>query len=300
MVAVSAILMYGVRECANQAGPPALNLSVRYVDFDGDDLGTRDTSLSVYAFEGAEKIDELEAYPINFHYDPDAVKAQLIARGKRFEEHAGMHFRSYEGIALESAGRCMNRYNIDGRVVVDTKTFHRMNANLAFSVSAYKSEEEKRAKRRRVNRDDSDDEDTNRDTSGLLPGKKFKLDPLTDEQRLMTNATVRGFSFSEKRWLDFFLDQLSPIDWNPNCFDQLVLPEAQKDTVKALVSTHSEQKLGFDDIVKGKGKGLILVLHGPPGVGKTLTAETVAEYCKRPLYMVSLPTVRVFSSVSVR
>lgn len=29
------------------------------------------------------------------------------------------------------------------------------------------------------------------------------------------------------------------------------------------------------------------VLHGPPGVGKTLSAETVAEYCQRPLYMVS-------------
>ena len=30
-----------------------------------------------------------------------------------------------------------------------------------------------------------------------------------------------------------------------------------------------------------------MVLHGPPGVGKTLTAETVAEYTKRPLYSVS-------------
>ncbi|EPQ54876.1 P-loop containing nucleoside triphosphate hydrolase protein, partial [Gloeophyllum trabeum ATCC 11539] len=28
------------------------------------------------------------------------------------------------------------------------------------------------------------------------------------------------------------------------------------------------------------------VLHGPPGTGKTLTAEAVAEYLKRPLYMV--------------
>ena len=110
---------------------------------------------------------------------------------------------------------------------------------------------------------------------------------VSDEQCLLASAMVRGFSFTEKRWLDFFLDKLSPVDWDPNCFDQLVLPAAQKDLVKALVATHVEQRLGFDDIVKGKGKGLILVLHGSPGVGKTLTAETVAEYCKRPLYMVS-------------
>ena len=43
----------------------------------------------------------------------------------------------------------------------------------------------------------------------------------------------------------------------------------------------------FDDIIKSKGLGLILVLHGPPGVGKTLTAECVAEFSQRPLYSVS-------------
>lgn len=116
---------------------------------------------------------------------------------------------------------------------------------------------------------------------------QLELNPLTDEQCLLASAMVRGFSFTEKRWFDFFIDNLLPPGWNPNCFDQLVLPRSQKELVRALVATHVQQRLGFDDIVKGKGKGLIMVLHGPPGVGKTLTAETVAEFCERPLYMVS-------------
>ena len=38
------------------------------------------------------------------------------------------------------------------------------------------------------------------------------------------------------------------------------------------------------DLVRGKGKGLIILLHGAPGVGKTSTAECIAEYTRRPLY----------------
>jgi SpoVK/Ycf46/Vps4 family AAA+-type ATPase len=38
------------------------------------------------------------------------------------------------------------------------------------------------------------------------------------------------------------------------------------------------------DLVRGKGKGLIILLHGVPGVGKTSTAECVAESTNRPLY----------------
>lgn len=35
------------------------------------------------------------------------------------------------------------------------------------------------------------------------------------------------------------------------------------------------------DLVLGKGKGLIILLHGAPGVGKTSTVETVADaFCK--------------------
>lgn len=41
------------------------------------------------------------------------------------------------------------------------------------------------------------------------------------------------------------------------------------------------------DIVKGKGKGLIILLHGAPGVGKTSTAESVAAKSGRPLFQIT-------------
>lgn len=40
-------------------------------------------------------------------------------------------------------------------------------------------------------------------------------------------------------------------------------------------------------MIEGKGKGIIILLSGPPGVGKTLTAESVAEQMKVPLYIMA-------------
>jgi ATP-dependent Lon protease len=37
------------------------------------------------------------------------------------------------------------------------------------------------------------------------------------------------------------------------------------------------------DVMEGKGEGAIFLLHGPPGVGKTLTAEAIAELLHKPL-----------------
>ncbi len=40
----------------------------------------------------------------------------------------------------------------------------------------------------------------------------------------------------------------------------------------------------MDDVIMGKGSGLIILLSGPPGTGKTLTAEAVADRAHRPLF----------------
>lgn len=57
-----------------------------------------------------------------------------------------------------------------------------------------------------------------------------------------------------------------------SAFDSLVLSQQKKDLISSLVKEQSNKESHFDDIIKGKGKGLIFLLHGEPGTGKTLTA----------------------------
>lgn len=44
-----------------------------------------------------------------------------------------------------------------------------------------------------------------------------------------------------------------------------------------MIKIHKDERLQFDDLIKGKGKGMIFLLHGEPGVGKTLTAGACFE-----------------------
>jgi SpoVK/Ycf46/Vps4 family AAA+-type ATPase len=58
-----------------------------------------------------------------------------------------------------------------------------------------------------------------------------------------------------------------------------------KELITALVSKQISAAKSTD-VIAGKGNGLILLLHGGPGTGKTLTAEGVAEIAQKPLYRV--------------
>jgi ATP-dependent Lon protease len=84
-----------------------------------------------------------------------------------------------------------------------------------------------------------------------------------------------------------------------------VLKAHKKELIEALVTVHVVTSKSTD-VVEGKGNGLIIrkgalstpllvvllltmiaVLHGGPGTGKTLTAESVAEIAEKPLYRVT-------------
>ncbi|KAM0550859.1 hypothetical protein ACHAPJ_008723 [Fusarium lateritium] len=72
--------------------------------------------------------------------------------------------------------------------------------------------------------------------------------------------------------------------------ETLVMPSERKDMIKALIQKFTpndpdkpRQKGWKADYIDNKGDGRIFLLHGSPGVGKTYTAECIAEYTERPL-----------------
>lgn len=74
--------------------------------------------------------------------------------------------------------------------------------------------------------------------------------------------------------------------WDKKAFKKLVLRQETKDLIEALIVNQIAAERSTD-LISGKGNGLILLLHGGPGTGKTLTAESVAEIAEKPLYRVT-------------
>ena len=98
-------------------------------------------------------------------------------------------------------------------------------------------------------------------------------------------------------WLAILtLDGLRQIKRYDGGFKDLQLPMGHKRTVSSLVKNHfinknpdlDDLEASYDaDLVRGKGKGLIILLHGAPGVGKTSTAETVADAFGKLLFPIT-------------
>lgn len=79
------------------------------------------------------------------------------------------------------------------------------------------------------------------------------------------------------------VDDLVPYVYQPQLKQKLVLPPEQTELIDILTA---EMDALQDDVVAGKGGGTTVLCAGPPGVGKTLTAEVYAEVTGRPLYRV--------------
>lgn len=232
----------------------AFDITGEYIDFDGDTFGFREHRMSVPSYEGTSPITTLPAFPLMYHNNQDTIRRDLIARGKLWEDHQGYHYRQYEGIGKTWFCNREIKFNINSRIVIDTEAYNTFNPN------------------------DAVEFDTD------FHGK------LSDDQRLIATPIVRGYTLKDKRWLEFYIDSVKDITWDMRAFDSLVLPHEQqnlKQLILAFAKAQSENADGFDDIIKGKGRGVIMLLSGPPGVGKTLTAESVAEVMRVPLYVLS-------------
>lgn len=97
---------------------------------------------------------------------------------------------------------------------------------------------------------------------------------------------IVGFSLTLKSWGQVLFQYCFDIEFNSKAYDMLVLPEERKEMIKALIKSHTNTS--FSSIIEGKGEGIIFLLHGASGTGKTLTCEAIAELLRKPLYVVSI------------
>ncbi|KAF4986749.1 hypothetical protein FDECE_15783 [Fusarium decemcellulare] len=107
---------------------------------------------------------------------------------------------------------------------------------------------------------------------------------------LVFPSTIIGYNLRQKKWRhhigDLEVDLIQEVSWNKQAFKHLVINEEIKDLIQALVTSELETEENTD-LIQGKGNGLIMLLHGGPGTGKTFTAESVAELAEKPLFRVT-------------
>ena len=76
--------------------------------------------------------------------------------------------------------------------------------------------------------------------------------------------------------------------------DRVVLPSADKQRILSVVERHDlylakREAWGFDAMIR-YGRGALMLFHGPPGTGKTMTAHAVAQHLGRRVLNVDIPT----------
>ncbi|TVY55108.1 Fidgetin-like protein 1 [Lachnellula cervina] len=296
---------------------PVYGLNCQKVDWDGDKFGYANCHHVVTSFAGTMSISALDAIPLEFHPEQKKIRAQLLKRGKLFEHYHGYHYKSYKSFAIgkNMCGQDI-KVTIDSRIIIDTHAYGKFNPNSVGHLQALKmkskadtpedSDEEDNDSE--YDDDDDDDEEeeeydddydqqNHRSThNAAATGTDTKLIALSEDHLLHCSSLLKGYALKTKRWLSFFVDEISEIVWNNAAFSNLVLPADQKELILAFAESQVKYKDSFDDVISGKGKGIIMLLSGGPGIGKTLTAESVAENMQVPLYMMSAGDLGIKSS----
>ncbi|KAH7053225.1 P-loop containing nucleoside triphosphate hydrolase protein [Macrophomina phaseolina] len=249
----------------------ALNCKVDLwnLDFNGRYLSRTTKTVQIPFFEGEKNISELSVFPTSRSGDAN-LQASLIERGKKFVDILRRSaVQEYSG---PSGRDGVKRYN-SSRLIVDYtdrpweqpgwyKPHHscKVDYNPGYGTRAY-----------------SDYDSIDLKQAG----------DLTDLQYMLCWSHVYGFSFQDRTYDLFAVHGLREATFNKDMIKDLIVADATKKMVMALCEVYDrndqENNLFPTDLIRGKGEGRIILLHGAPGTGKTFTAELVAEYTARPL-----------------
>lgn len=246
-----------------RTGQKWLEIKSECLNHGGQSFGWSEQLLKIPFFKGTANIASLFAYPLAYHPEGKKLCDRLRARGKTF---VGLLAQptclKYEAMALiprRAGGEWeQETFSVTGRVMVDPYRYPKSSSSS--------------------------------DLLSCPSSKVFSPEKTPEKDLMFCHYSIIGFSFDQKRWGALAVSQLRDPQWDDKALDRVMMMPARRELLRSLVSAHrveTERPGGSDDAAKGKDQGMVGLLSGPPGVGKTLTAEAMAEVSRRPLYVVS-------------
>lgn len=273
-----------VHYCSKAGNSLSLRFSV--VSWNGKKFGNvrRQINIPLPVNAGTFPITDLVVYPIKFHPRKNEIREELIKRGRKYVKIVRRAHMTYNGVIWveDPIDHSLLQRHVSSRVMIDYAEYVRNNPRSAVTLEgdfglditddffpcscgdsdcklAQKEKDREEKKQESAIRKDDDE--------------RKELD---DDEVLLCPAFVQGFALRDKVWAEFRIDHLKNVEWNAMAYERLELDDKVKRIIRALVQAHRKHSIenppDFDDIIAGKGLGLVFLLQGQPGLGKTLTA----------------------------
>ncbi|KAI8954915.1 hypothetical protein F4801DRAFT_530445 [Xylaria longipes] len=288
-----------------------------YIHYDGTMFGPVNKTFQIRRFDGDRNVTMLPVVPLHCYANEGEIRKGLEIRGKKFTKlsnPAARAHRKYKGLTLDK-----NPEQVESEVIIDfelafmqtkiEKPIFGLRDKLVaddMRELTYLPTVDYICPRQGCCGNDIIFGDYQVDTmerkhfmekhKNLIDDNPENSDQLSLEHIILLPPHVYGFILRTRRWATFDIDCLDEIPPSEEGWNNLVIKKYIKDTVLALVKNHERPRgsqatiqgaLSSVDLVQGKGRGLIILLHGEPGVGKTSTAECVAALTGRPLFPIT-------------